>query len=183
MLVFEEKWPRYASGSKSASNSDLFWVLRLFNACVRVFCVPNATILLVYISIHTYIIGYYNPSVRIIDLVSHTTYVVCVNFIRGWRDLQFKADSERQIFFLRNFSWQFYSTLRVFPRNLLRGNYRRNTFRILFWCLAWSLNPGFSSNKPINYLLDHCGWFTQPPRSKCDSSEKMIFFCQNRHLL
>ena len=35
--------------------------------------------------IHTYIIGHYNPSVRIIDLVSHTTYVVCVNFIHKWR--------------------------------------------------------------------------------------------------
>ena len=48
----------------------------------------------------TYIIGQYNPSVRIIDLVSHTTYVVCVNFIhkRRDRDLQFKVDSERQIF-------------------------------------------------------------------------------------
>ena len=43
--------------------------------------------------IHTYIIGYYSPSVRIIDLVSHTTYVVCVNFIQKWRDLQFKVDS------------------------------------------------------------------------------------------
>ena len=40
-------------------------------------------------STHTYRIGYYNPSVRIIDLVSHTTYVVCVNFIHKWRDLQF----------------------------------------------------------------------------------------------
>ena len=30
--------------------------------------------------LHTYIIGHYNPSVRIIDVVSHTTYVVCVNF-------------------------------------------------------------------------------------------------------
>ena len=47
---------------------------------------------------HTYIIGQYNPLVRIIDLVSHTTYVVCVNFIHKWRDLQFKVDSERQIF-------------------------------------------------------------------------------------
>ena len=28
---------------------------------------------------HTYIIGHYSPSVRIIDLVSHTTYIVCVN--------------------------------------------------------------------------------------------------------
>ena len=36
----------------------------------------------------TYIIGHYNPSVRIIVLVSHTTYVVCVNFIHEWRDLQ-----------------------------------------------------------------------------------------------
>ena len=80
----------------------------------------------------TYIIGhYYNPSVRIIDLVFHTTYVVCVNFIHKWRDLQFKVDSERQIY-LRNFSWQFLLTLRVFARNLLRGNRRRNTIRITF---------------------------------------------------
>ena len=49
-------------------------------------------------NIHTYIIGHYNPSVRIIDLVSHTTCVVCVNFIHKWRDLQFKVDFERQIF-------------------------------------------------------------------------------------
>ena len=48
--------------------------------------------------IPTYLIGHYNPSVRIIDLVSQTTYVVCVNFIHKWRDLQFKDDSERQIF-------------------------------------------------------------------------------------
>ena len=29
------------------------------------------------------------------DIGSHTTYIVCVN---EWRDLQFKVDSERQIF-------------------------------------------------------------------------------------
>ena len=28
--------------------------------------------------VHTYVIGRYNPSVRFIDLVSHTTYIVCV---------------------------------------------------------------------------------------------------------
>ena len=39
----------------------------------------------------TYIIGHYN-------LASHTTYIVYVNFIHEWRDLQFKVDSERQIF-------------------------------------------------------------------------------------
>ena len=47
---------------------------------------------------HTYIIGNYNLSVRIIDLVPHTIYVGCVNFIHKWRDLQFKVVSERQSF-------------------------------------------------------------------------------------
>ena len=42
--------------------------------------VPNLTTICIFINIHTYIIGHYNPSVRIIDLVSHITYVVCVNF-------------------------------------------------------------------------------------------------------
>ena len=46
-----------------------------------------------------YIIGHYNPLVRIIDLVSHTICVVYVNFIHKWRDLLFKVDSEWQIFF------------------------------------------------------------------------------------
>ena len=46
---------------------------------------------------HAYIIGHYNPSVSIIDLVFHTTYVIYVNFIHQWRELQFKVDSERQI--------------------------------------------------------------------------------------
>ena len=51
LLIFEGKWPNYASEPKSAPNSDPFWVRRLFNVrvCVRVFCAPNATILLVYI--------------------------------------------------------------------------------------------------------------------------------------
>ena len=47
---------------------------------------------------HTYIIDNYNAPVSIIDLVSHTSYVVCVNFLHKWRDLQFKIDSGRQIF-------------------------------------------------------------------------------------
>ena len=49
LLIFEEKWPNYASGPKSEPNSDSFWVCRLFNVCVRVFCAPNVTILFVYI--------------------------------------------------------------------------------------------------------------------------------------
>ena len=31
LLIFEEKWPNYASGPKSPPNSDTFWMLRLFN--------------------------------------------------------------------------------------------------------------------------------------------------------
>ena len=49
LLIFEEKWPNYESGLKSTINSDSFWVRRLFNVCVRVFCAPKAIILLVYI--------------------------------------------------------------------------------------------------------------------------------------
>ena len=49
LLIFEEKWLNYASGLKSTPNSDSFWVRRLFNVCVRIFCAPNATIFLVYI--------------------------------------------------------------------------------------------------------------------------------------
>ena len=42
-------------------------------------------------------VGHCNSSVRIINLVSHTNYVVCVNFIHKWWDLQFKVDCERQM--------------------------------------------------------------------------------------
>ena len=77
--------------------------------------------------IRTYMYVY--PSIRIIDLVSHTTYVVCVNFIHKWRALQFKVDSERQIYW-ETFHGNFYLTLRIFARNLLRGNRRKNIIRI-----------------------------------------------------
>ena len=49
LFIIEEKWPDYASGPKNAPNNDSFWVSRLSNVCVRVFCAPNETNLLVYI--------------------------------------------------------------------------------------------------------------------------------------
>ena len=49
LLIFEEKWLNYASGPKFTPNSDSLWVRRLFNVCVRIFCAPNVSILLVYI--------------------------------------------------------------------------------------------------------------------------------------
>ena len=55
-------------------------------------------LVLLYIHTYIYIIGHYNPSVRIIGLVSHITYVVYVNFIHKWWYPEFKVDSKRQIF-------------------------------------------------------------------------------------
>ena len=63
----------------------------------------------------TYVIGHYNPSVRIIDLVSHTTYVG-VNFI------QFEVDFERNIL-EKLFVAMFLFTFTVFGKNLLSGNH------------------------------------------------------------
>ena len=57
-----------------------------------------------YTYIHTYIFGHYNPSVRIIDLVSYTTYVVCVNFVHKWRYIQFKV-AEQILFVCRFDVW------------------------------------------------------------------------------
>ena len=65
--------------------------------------------------IHTYIIGDYNHSVRIIDLVSNTTYVVYVNFIHKWRELQFHGNFYLFSEFLPEIGWE-------------EGNRRRNTF-------------------------------------------------------
>ena len=96
---------------------------------------------------NTYIIGHYNPSVRIIDLLSHTTYVVCVNFIHEWLDPQ--SANERQ----------FFETLfhAIFIHSQSSQSFCRNIFHISPYliCLGWSLNLWFTSNKPkkTHYLL------------------------------
>ena len=43
--------------------------------CYSMFSLNKTFFKMTYICI--YIIGHYNPSVRIIDIVSHTTYIVC----------------------------------------------------------------------------------------------------------
>ena len=52
-------------------------------------CIIGLPILCLKHRLHTYIIDHYNPSVRIIDLASDTTYVVCVNFIHKWGTCSF----------------------------------------------------------------------------------------------
>ena len=76
---------------------------------------------------------------------SHTTYVVCVNFMRERRDLKFKVDIERNFIYSQSFA-----------RNLLKRSRRRNIF-LYFIFDDW---PGirtqaFGSNKPTHYVLDH----------------------------
>ena len=83
-----------------------FWFVSLFLTDKKV-----SPVLVCSSIFYTKTIGHYNPSVRIIDLVSHTTYVVCVNFIHKWRYLQFlkpTPNDKNIFFFFRNFSWQFY---------------------------------------------------------------------------
>ena len=49
-------------------------------------------------------------------------------------------------------------TLRVFARNVPRGNRRGNIFFLFHtssWCLTWYTNLGFTSNKPTHNLLDY----------------------------
>ena len=91
-----------------------------------------------YIHICTYITGHYNPSVRIIDLVFHTIYVVCVNFIHKRRNLQFKVDSKLHI--LRNFPSQFYLRSEFLPEFCWEEITEEILFCILFGCHAWGSN-------------------------------------------
>ena len=84
-----------------------------------------------YTYIYIYIIGHYNSSVKIIDLVSHTTYVVHVDFIHKWQTTDSLKSTPNDRVFEKLFIAILF-TLRLFARNLLRGNRRRNTFRISF---------------------------------------------------
>ena len=68
---------------------------------------------------------------------AHHLCCVCANFIPEWRDLQFKVDSERQIF-LRNFSWQFYSHSEFI---LLRGKLPNKYFLYFVLMSGLGLEP------------------------------------------
>ena len=96
---------------------------------------------------YTYIIGHYNPSVRI------TAYVVWVNFTSGWPNLQFKADSERQIFeklFHGDFSLNF--TQSFCQNSAERKSPKIYSFHSFFVLIS---NCGLVSNKPTHYLLNY----------------------------
>ena len=98
-------------------------------------------------------------SVRIIDLDSHTNFIVCVNFVHKWRD---SYSWPQTTDFFEKLFMPILFTLRVFARNLLRGNRQRNTFRILFLmsghCLILQANLIHS---PLHYVareIRTCNW-------------------------
>ena len=95
---------------------------------------------------------HYNPLVRIIDLVSHATYVVCVNFMHNWLDLQFKVDSERQIF------WETFNGNFIYFSEFLPEICWKEIAEEILYIFRFDVWPGtrtFSANKPTHYLLDH----------------------------
>ena len=126
--------------------------------------------------IHTYIHNWsLQPFSQDYDLVSHTPYVVCVNFKYEGRDLRCKVDSEWQIF--EKVFTAILLTFRVFDRNLQRGSRRRIIFHISFcWkYLTWGLICGLKSNNPTHYLLDYGNFET----TTCffESNEGTSSFC------
>ena len=119
------------------SLKSISMLLREFKLSAKLY---DVNIICLHTPLYTYIIDHYNPSVRIIDLVSHITYVVCVNFIHKWRDLQFKVDSERQIFW-ETFHGNFYLLSDILPEICWAEIAEEILFIFYFdvWTGAWTL--------------------------------------------
>ena len=83
-------------------------------------------------------------------LASDTTQVVCVNFIREWRDLEFNVASERQVpktLFDVRFILLSEFLPEIYWKEIVEG--------IFFWCLTWDTNLRFTSDKSTYYILDY----------------------------
>ena len=108
------------------------------------FCLPAVKKIFTYI--HNWPL---QPFSQDYGLASHTTHVFCFNFICERRDLSLTlAPNDR---FLRNFFMTGLFTLRVFARNLLSGNRRRNI--VFSWFL---LMPDLGYEPwPKHYLLEY----------------------------
>ena len=86
-----------------------FRVTKFSSQCQSTKCFPTIFRLICYFEyIHTYIIGHYNPSVRIIDLTPLMLCVLILYISGGTYSLKSTTNDR---FFLRNFSWLFYLLL------------------------------------------------------------------------
>ena len=80
-----------------------------------------------------YIIGHYNPSIKFIDLVSHTTNVVCVNFIHKWRALQFKVNKFLEKLFI---------AISIYSQSICQKSAGRNIAKEILFILCFDVWPG-----------------------------------------
>ena len=117
-------------------------------------------------------ICYYGLIRQDYELVSHTTFTL---YISGGTYSLKPTPNDR--FFEKLFMAIFIYSQSFFPRNLLRGNRLRNTFCILFCCLARGSNSVFKSNKPTHYLLDH--GYLGNLMTNCVGSNTNTFFQQS----
>ena len=97
----------------------------------------NQNQLLQFTYIYTYTIGHYNTSVRITTQLLTALMLWALIFTHQRRDLEFKANSERQIFLGKTFHGNFIF-FKVFSKNLQSGSRRRN---IVFIC-SFNIRPG-----------------------------------------
>ena len=94
---------------------------------INVYCIHN-------------IIDYYNASVRVVDLVSHTNYVVCVLIIYiSGGTYSLKSTPNGRETWLEKFFMAILFMLIDFAWNLLQGSCRRNIF---IFISDWGLNRG-----------------------------------------
>ena len=92
-------------------------------------------------------------------LASHTTHVVCVNFIREWwtlncGSLQFNVDSERRSF-KKLFHGRFIYSQSFWQKCVEKKSPKKYFSYFIFddWPVIWTQT--FASNKSPLYLLDH----------------------------
>ena len=104
------------------------------------------------------------------DLASHTTHVVCLEFIQDWRDLHFNVNSYRQIFEKLFMAGLF--TPRVFVRNLLWRNRRSS----IFFIFRFDSCPGIRTRalrSTTHYLLRLRREVVKDGTRHCANKEKM----------
>ena len=115
--------------------------------------------------IHTYIIGHYNPSVWIIDLVSHTTYVVWVLilYISGGTKSLKSTPNDR-------FFEKLFMTIFIYSQSFCQKSAKRKSRNKYFsyFVLMFGLGPGI-----INIYSVYCFCFT---RHCMSTNEYGIFF-------
>ena len=78
-------------------------------------------------TLYAYIIGHYNPSVRIINIVSYTTYVVCVNLYISGGTYSFKSTPNDR-FFERIFHGNF-----IYSKSLCQKSAEREIAEEMFF--------------------------------------------------